>query len=79
MQEPEKAPEELLGREAWGGRGKEEGEEPKNNVLQPIPKELNTTAKAKTTYSPLPVAPSTDQVYILPTPAEKSKPVATAP
>ena len=37
MQEPEKTPEELPRREAGGGRGKEEGEEPQKNVLQPIP------------------------------------------
>ena len=67
MQEPVKAPEELPGREAGGGRGKEEGEEPQKHVLQPIPTELYPTTNAKTTYNPLPVAPSTDQVYILPT------------
>ena len=67
MQEPVKAPEELPRREAGGGRGKEEGEEPQKHILQPIPTELNPTANAKTTYSPLPVAPSTDQVYILST------------
>ena len=66
MQEPEKTPEELPGREVGGGRGKEEGEEPQKNVLQPIPIELNPTATTKATKSPLPVAPSTDQVYILP-------------
>ena len=37
MQEPEKTSEELPGREAGGGREKEEGEEPQKNVLQPIP------------------------------------------
>ena len=66
MQEPEKTPKELPGREAGGGRGKEEGEEPQKNVLQPIPIELNPTATTQATKSPLPVAPSTDQVYILP-------------
>ena len=60
MQEPIKAPEELPGREAGGGRGKEEGGEPQKHVLQPIPIELNPTANAKTTYSPLPVAHSID-------------------
>ena len=74
MQEPVKAHEELPGREAGGGRGKEEGEEPQKHVLQPIPTELNPTANVKTTYSPLPVAPSTDQVYILPTSATQSTP-----
>ena len=64
MQEPVKAPEKLPGREAGEGRGKEEGEEPQKHVLQPIPIELNPTANAKTTYNPLSVSPSTDQVYI---------------
>ena len=36
-QEPEKTSEELPGREAGGGRGKEEGEKPQKHVLQPIP------------------------------------------
>ena len=52
------------------GSGKEIVEDPQKHVLQPIP--TNPTANAKTTYSPLPV-------YILPTPAEKSKPTAPAP
>ena len=68
MQELVKDPEELPGREAGGGRGKKEGEEPQKLVLQPIPTELNPTINAKTTHSLLPIAPSTDQVYILPTP-----------
>ena len=54
------------------GSGKEIVEEPQKHVLQPIPTELNPTANAKTTYSPLPV-------YILPTPAENPKPTAPAP
>ena len=41
-------------------------EEPKKNVLQPISTELNPTATANATKNPLPVAPSTDQVYIMP-------------
>ena len=62
--------------------GHETGEEPQEPNLQPIPMKLNpsataqpknnTTANAKTTYSPLPV-------YILPIPAQKSKPSAPAP
>ena len=52
------------------GSGKEIVEDPQKHVLQLIP--TNPTANAKTTYSPLPV-------YILPTPAEKSKPAAPAP
>ena len=43
--------------------GKEPGEEPKNSTDQPQ-------------NDPLPVAPSDDQVYILPTPAANSKPAA---
>ena len=74
MQEPVKAPEELPRREAGGGRGKEEGGEPQKHVLQLIPTYLNPTANGKTTYSPLPVALSTDEVYILPTPATQSTP-----
>ena len=59
------------------GSGKELVEDPQEHVLQPIP--TNPTANAKTTYNPQPVAPSDDQVYILPTPATKSKPAAPAP
>ena len=59
------------------GTGKEIVEDPQKHILQPIP--TNPTANAKITYNPLLVAPSDDQVYILPTPAEKSKPAAPAP
>ena len=41
--------------------------------------DLDTTATAIDTKCPLPVAPSDDQVYILPTPETKSKPAAPAP
>ena len=41
-------------------------EVPKKNVLQKILTELNPTATTQATKNPLPVAPSTDQVYILP-------------
>ena len=60
-------------------------EVPKKNIIQPNPIDLDTTATAQDTKYPLPVAPSIDQVYILPspapqpTPATKSKPVAPAP
>ena len=47
------------------GSGKEAGEEPQEPILQPIPMNLNLTATAQATKSPLSVAPSTDQVYIL--------------
>ena len=56
--------------------GHEETQEP---IIQPNPIDLDTTATAQATKCPLPIAPSTDQVYILPTPAEKSKPAAPAP
>ena len=65
--------------------GKEPGEVPKKNVIQQNPIDLDTTATAQDTKYPLPVAPSVDQVYILPspapqpTPATKSKPAAPAP
>ena len=60
-------------------------EVPKKNVIQPNRIDLDTTATAQDTKYPLPVAPSVDQVYILPspapqpTPATKSKPAAPAP
>ena len=38
-------------------------------IIQPIPIDLDTTATAQDTKTPLPVAPSVDQVYILPSPA----------
>ena len=59
--------------------GHETGEEPQEPILQPIPLKLNPSATAQPQNNPLPVAPSDDQVYILPTPAEKSKPAAPAP
>ena len=55
------------------GSGKEIVEEPQELVLKPFPTELNPTATAQATKSPLPVAPSTDQVYILPAPASQSQ------
>ena len=58
--------------------GHETGEEPQEPILQPIPMKLNPSATAQPQNNPLPVAPSDDQVYILPTPAEKSKPAAPA-
>ena len=59
--------------------GHETGEEPQEPILQPIPMKLNPSATAQPQNNPLPVAPTDDQVYILPTPAEKSKPAAPAP
>ena len=49
--------------------GHETGEEPQEPILQPIPMKLNPSATAQPQNNPLPVAPSDDQVYILPTPA----------
>ena len=53
--------------------------EPQKLILHLNPIDLDTTATAQDTKNPLPVAPSDDQVYILPTPTEKSKPAAPAP
>ena len=50
------------------GNGKEAVEEPKKHVLTPFP-----------TNNQLPVAPSTDQVYILPTPEAYPKPKTPSP
>ena len=68
MQEPVEAPEGLPVEEAGGGRGKEIVEEPQELVLNPFP-----------TNNPLPVAPSTDQVYILPTPEAYPTPETPSP
>ena len=59
--------------------GQETGEEPQEPILQLIPMKLNPSSTAQPQNNPLPVAPLDDQVYILPTPAEKSKPAAHAP
>ena len=59
--------------------GHETEEEPQEPILQPIPMKLNPSATAQPQNNLLPVAPSNDQVYILSTPAEKSKPAAPAP
>ena len=69
--------------------GQETREEPQEPILQLIPMKLNpsataqpkndTIATAQDTKTPLPVAPSDDQVYILPTPASQPKPAAPAP
>ena len=61
------------------GSGKEEGEEPQEPIIQPNPIDLDPNATAQLKNNPLPVAPSADQVYILPTPTAKSKPAAPAP
>ena len=56
------------------GSGEEVVEEPQKPILKPLPIKLNTSATAQATKSPLPAAPSTDQVYILPTPTTHSTP-----
>ena len=58
--------------------GQETVEGTQEPIIQPIPK-LNPSATAQATNCPLPVVPSTDQVYILPTPATQSTPKAPAP
>ena len=57
--------------------GIEAGKEPQKLTLQPIPLKLNPTATAQATKCPLPIAPSIDQVYILPSPA--SQPTSETP
>ena len=58
------------------GSGKEAVDEPKELISKPFPMELNPTATIQATKSPLPIAPSTDQVYILPTHAAQPTPEA---
>ena len=52
-------------------------------IIQPnpqaIPIDLDTIATAQDTKTPLPVAPSADLVYILPTPTKNPKPATPAP
>ena len=54
------------------GSGKEKGEEPQKLILHLNPIYLDPSATAQPQNSPLPM-------YILPTPAAKSKPAAPAP
>ena len=49
------------------------------NIIQPSPIGLDTIATAQDIKTPLPIASSDNQVYILPTPETKSKPAAPAP
>ena len=53
--------------------GHETGEEPQEPILQPIPMKLNPSATAQPQKNPLPVAPSDDQVYLLPTHLQKNQ------
>ena len=59
------------------GSGIEAGKEPQKLTLQQIPLKMNPTATTQATKCPLPIASSTDQVYILPSPA--SQPTSEAP
>ena len=73
---PREKKEEILPFITDEGSGKEIVEEPQELVSKPFPIELNPTATAQATKSPLPVAPSTDQLYILPTPEARPTPEA---
>ena len=61
------------------GSGKEEGEEPQKLIFYLNPIDLDPNAIDQPKNNPLPVAPSDNQVYILPTPAENPKPATRAP
>ena len=61
------------------GSGKEEGEEPQKLIFYLNPIDLDPNAISQPKNNPLPVAPSDNQVYILPTPAENPKPATPAP
>ena len=74
---PREKEEEIIALLTEEGSGIEAGKEPQKLTLQPIPMKLNPTATAQATKSPLQVAPSTDQVYILPAP--EALPTAEAP
>ena len=74
---PKEKEEEIIALLTEEGSGREAGKEPQKPSLQPIPMKLNPTATAQAAKSPLPVAPSTNQVYILPTP--EALPTTEAP
>ena len=65
----------LITEESSGHETVEGTQEP---IIQPNPIDLDPNATAQPKNNPLLVPPSADQVYILPTPAEKSKPAAPA-
>ena len=54
------------------GNRKETMEETQKLILKPLPKTLNPNATAQATNSPLPAAPSPDQVHNLPKPTAHS-------
>ena len=76
---PREKKEEILPIITKEGSGIEAGKEPQKLTLQPIPLKLNPTATAQATKCPLPVAPSIDQVYILPSPTPQPTSEAPAP
>ena len=80
MQELVKTPEELPGREAGGGRGKEVGEEPQKLILQPIPIILNPSATAQPKNSPLTmhIPPSLASQFTLEAPAPEAEAIPSA-
>ena len=63
----------LLTEKSSGHEGTQE------NIIQPNPIDLDTTATAQPKNNPLLVPPSADLVYIQPQPAANSKPTAPAP
>ena len=73
---PREKEEEIIALFTEEGSGIEAGKEPQKLTLQPIPMKLNPSATAQATKCPLPVAPSTDQVYILLTPEALPTPKA---
>ena len=64
---PRENQEEIVALLTEEGSGIEAGKEPQKLTLQPIPMKLNPSAIAQATKCSLPVAPSTDQIYTLPT------------
>ena len=73
---PREKEEEIIALLIEEGSGIEAGKEPLKLTLQPIPMKLNPSATAQATKCPQPVAPSTDQVYILPIPEALPTPEA---
>ena len=67
---PWRREEEILPLLTEEGSGKEAMEEPQKLILKPLPTKLDPSATTQATNNPLPLAPSTDLVYILPTPAQ---------
>ena len=76
---PWKKEEEIIALLTEEGSGIEAGKEPQKLTLQPISMKLNPSATAQATKCPLPVAPFTHQVYILPSPAPQPTSKAPAP